>query len=306
MVGWAKGGGVVDVASRGRGALSNPTEQEAGKRDDQNPSSSSPVVDIGVGVDASVDGSDLDGTSRSVPIIPAGQKGQCKEDGGLVSGDVHVRAGVTPEELGSEERQLQPHAVASSTATSSGPSGPGLLEARADAENGDSDYRRNVSGGHSETVPVNAPNGGEVPADARGAAEEQMTAHSTGTKAVRSLSRGGGGGGAEASTEMEEEGQANFESKALSSTHVARSCGEPPTRERRKYTGCGDLQVSPYLACDKYHAIPAKWILFRNPEGPVPFIVKSSASLRGGFPQRTTTPKPRLHCHLSSSRPPSV
>lgn len=247
MVGWANGGGVRDVVSQGQGTLSNPTEHEAAKREDKDSASSGPVVDVDV--DAGVDSSDLDGASGGVSVTPAGEEGQVIEDNSvLVSGDVDVRAGIIPEELHSEELQLQPHgsslpmpsphAVAASTATFSGPGGPDPLEADAVFKNGNrnNDCQGKISGGHPTKVSVNAPNGGGMHADARGVAEEQMTAHGTGTKAVRSLSRGGGGGGGGVSIEMEGEAQTIFESEALTSTHVANSCGESLNRRRRTGT----------------------------------------------------------------------
>lgn len=239
-MGWKKGGCSHDVVSQGQVDSSNPAEQESAKRDDKNSSSSGPGVgvDIDVDVDAGVDSSDLDRTSGGLLVTPAGEKGQGNDNNELMSGDIHVRAGIIPEELRSEELELEPHhsslpkpslhAVASSTATTSRPSGPGLLGAGADAENGTQNSNRTgeTSGGHPATVSVNAPNGGEIPTGAEGVAEEQMTAHGTGTRAVRSLSRGGGSGGAGASIEMKGEAQAIFESEALSSTHMTTSCGE--------------------------------------------------------------------------------
>lgn len=261
MIGWKKGGGLRDVVSQGQGALNNPAEQEAAaKRDDKKISSPGPVVDADadVDVDAGIDISELDRTSGGLSVTPAGEKGQCNYNSELMSRDIHVRAGTIPEEPRSEELQLNPHhsslpklsshAVASSTAMPSGPSGPDRLEAGVDAENGNrnTDRTGKISGGHPAIVFVNAPNDGEMRADAQGVAEEQMTAHGTGTKAVRSLSRGGSSGGEGASIEMKGEARATFESEALSSTHMGTSCGEAQHRRRPKGTRWTGLEMSPY------------------------------------------------------------
>lgn len=257
MVGWANCDGVRVAISQEQGIMNKTSEQEAARKEDQNSSSSGPIVDVDVNVDASFDSSDIDGDFRGEAVTPAGEEDQSKDKDGLVPGDLHVIAGIVHEELRAGELQLQPHrsslsipsphAVASSTATPPGPRGHDPLESCADAKNGNkkTEDRAKSCGGHPATLSINAPLGRGMPADARDVAEEQIIAHGTGTKAVRSLSRGVGGGRGGGTTEMEGGAHAIFESEALLRTHFANSCGEPTSRTRRNGPGWSCLLISP-------------------------------------------------------------
>lgn len=148
-------------------------------------------------LDPTVDGSCLDGVFASAAATATGEE------------EAHFKPGQASPSLTTSS----PHATTVSSAND-GPVPSGTMKAVVKH----TDASQNTK--HEEGSP-----GGEVPMGL-------MTAQGTGTKAVRSLSRTGGGEGGEEVGGMGREAPATISESggAFTSTYVANSCGELPSR----------------------------------------------------------------------------